>query len=195
VQLLAVKAMLTRILHSVLSTRRSLFLSGGWPERGGGNRQSENHGNAGYRRGVAKHAPRLFPGGNGSAGRTGGSSRYGGAAFARAVGACNPYPRGCPSIHRLRVAFKKFRYTVEVVQPLLDQMGKTELKALNAYQTAMGEIQDAEVLLASIRSFAARRGRPTAISFLPVHQALTSLRMARVEAFMKSAHHLMSFWP
>jgi CHAD domain-containing protein len=119
-----------------------------------------------------------------------------GATFARAVGCLQSIsPADARSIHRFRVAFKKFRYTVEAVQPLLDRVGKTELKAMNAYQTAMGEIQDAEVLLASIRSFALRRGQPTAISFLPVYQVLTSLRLARVEAFMKSAHDMMSFWP
>jgi CHAD domain-containing protein len=119
-----------------------------------------------------------------------------GAMFARAVACLQSIsPADARSIHRFRVAFKKFRYTVEAVQPLLDRVGKAELKAMNAYQTAMGEIQDAEVLLASIRSFALRRGHPTAISFLPVYQSLTSLRLARVEAFMKSAHTIMSFWP
>jgi CHAD domain-containing protein len=119
-----------------------------------------------------------------------------GATFARAVGCLQSIsPADARSIHRFRVAFKKFRYTVEAAQPLLDHVGKTELKAMNAYQTAMGEIQDTEVLLASIRSFALRRGRPTAVSFLPVYQVLTSLRLARVEAFMKSIHTMMSFWP
>lgn len=129
--------------------------------------------------------------------RAGGAVLLGtaGATFARAVGCLQSIsPADARSIHRFRVAFKKFRYTIEAIQPLLDQVGKTEMKAMNAYQTAMGEIQDVEVLLASIRSFALRRGQPAAISFLPVYQHLTTLRSARVEAFMKTAHHLLSFW-
>ncbi len=49
------------------------------------------------------------------------------------------------TIHRVRVAFKKFRYMVEIVHPLLDGFPEANLKRMNGYQTLMGEIQDAEV--------------------------------------------------
>jgi CHAD domain-containing protein len=53
------------------------------------------------------------------------------------------------TIHRERIAFKRFRYSVEIlhaVSPLPDKA----LKALRAYQTLLGDIQDAHVLLAAL---------------------------------------------
>ncbi|MFZ5820954.1 MAG: CHAD domain-containing protein [Chloroflexota bacterium] len=61
------------------------------------------------------------------------------------------------SIHRLRVAFKKLRYMLEIVQPLLPEIPARNFKDMHAYQTAMGDIQDLEVLLAALADFAKRR--------------------------------------
>jgi len=61
------------------------------------------------------------------------------------------------SIHRLRVAFKKLRYMLEIIQPLLPEIPARNFKDMHAYQTAMGDIQDLEVLLAALSDFAKRR--------------------------------------
>jgi len=52
-----------------------------------------------------------------------------------------------PSIHKLRVAFKKFRYTVEIARPLLETFPDGNFKRMHDYQSMMGDIQDPEVAL------------------------------------------------
>lgn len=51
------------------------------------------------------------------------------------------------TIHRTRIAFKRFRYMVEIVYPLLPDFPQADFKRMHDYQTSMGEIQDAEVFL------------------------------------------------
>lgn len=50
-----------------------------------------------------------------------------------------------PSIHKLRIAFKKFRYTIEIVNPLIEDFPATNFERMHAYQSMMGDIQDLEV--------------------------------------------------
>lgn len=99
------------------------------------------------------------------------------------------------SIHRLRVAFKKFRYTTEALAPLLSGVTRTLLKEMNRYQTGMGEIQDLEVLASGIRRFT--RSRPLAArgSMLSLYQHLARRKEELVNAFLASPDDLGSFWP
>ncbi|MCA2001431.1 MAG: CHAD domain-containing protein [Chloroflexi bacterium] len=57
------------------------------------------------------------------------------------------------TIHRLRIAFKKFRYTVESIRPLLKDFPEDSLKRLRDYQTLMGDIQDMEAALRELAEF------------------------------------------
>jgi CHAD domain-containing protein len=60
------------------------------------------------------------------------------------------------SIHRVRVAFKRFRYTVELVQMLAPVFPAKTLQAMRQYQTLLGNIQDADVMLVNLADFSAR---------------------------------------
>lgn len=68
------------------------------------------------------------------------------------------------SIHRVRVAFKRFRYTVEVAQLLAPvfigaaMFPDKTLQAMRQYQTLLGDVQDAEVMLVTLKDFYARTG-------------------------------------
>jgi CHAD domain-containing protein len=104
-------------------------------------------------------------------------------------------PSNPRSLHRLRVTFKKFRYTLEILYPLMPWVGNDMLKAMNAYQTALGEIQDAEVFLNSVREFARSAIVALPTSWLPVTQELAHRRNMRIEEFMKQADRLYEFWP
>lgn len=118
-----------------------------------------------------------------------------GAAFARAVQMKELMEPAQPvTIHRLRVAFKKFRYTVEMLQSMLPWITKEHLKAMNAYQVRMGEIQDIEVFTATINHFASghRAGRNNPL--LPLHQELARKRAELIEAFLASSDELNGFW-
>ena len=98
------------------------------------------------------------------------------------------------SVHRMRVAFKKFRYIVELTQPFLPWVDRKHGRAMDEFQTAMGEIQDLEVLAAGLRRFAQRNIPMTAPLFLPVFRSLASVRTVRMNAFLHSADHLEIFW-
>jgi CHAD domain-containing protein len=102
-------------------------------------------------------------------------------------------PDDTTSIHHLRVTFKKFRYMLEMLAPLLG-VTKEQVKAMNAYQDRMGDVQDIEVLVSNVNAFALRRRRVRTRSLLPVHQELARQRAARIEAFMRSADDLLTFW-
>jgi CHAD domain-containing protein len=51
------------------------------------------------------------------------------------------------TIHKLRIAFKRFRYMVEIIHPLREDCPLDNFKRMHAYQTMMGDIQDMEVAL------------------------------------------------
>lgn len=57
------------------------------------------------------------------------------------------------TIHRVRLAFKKFRYMVEVIHPILPDFPANQLKRMHDYQTSMGDIQDMEVALQYLSAF------------------------------------------
>lgn len=97
-------------------------------------------------------------------------------------------------IHRFRIAFKRFRYTVEALQPLLPGASKEMLKAMNSYQTRMGDIQDIEVLIGSVNNFARRRSRAAPIQFLRLKEYLINRRKELIAQFTASASELDRFW-
>lgn len=103
-------------------------------------------------------------------------------------------PQDPRSVHRMRVAFKKFRYTVELSRPFLPWAGREHGRAMDAFQTALGEIQDLEVLAAGLRRFAGREPRSPVLQFLPLFQFLSSFRAAKLSTLLRSVDRLESFW-
>jgi CHAD domain-containing protein len=59
-------------------------------------------------------------------------------------------PGSAATIHRTRVAFKKFRYMVEALQPLLTEVTPERVAAMRDFQSMMGEVQDSKVFLARL---------------------------------------------
>jgi len=55
-------------------------------------------------------------------------------------------------IHKMRIAFKKFRYTVEVLS-YIEEIETIKLEKLKTYQDELGEIQDCEVLIQGMTRF------------------------------------------
>ncbi|MEI7503103.1 MAG: CHAD domain-containing protein [Paludibacter sp.] len=55
-------------------------------------------------------------------------------------------------IHKIRIAFKKFRYTVEVLS-YIEEIDAGKLEKLKNYQDELGEIQDWKVLINGITKF------------------------------------------
>ena len=103
-------------------------------------------------------------------------------------------PSDSASIHRMRVAFKKFRYLVEALAPVLRYVTSQQLKAMDAFQGSMGDIQDADVLLTNVRTFARQRGTECEAALAHALEELFRRRTALIESFLGSAATLFTFW-
>src|SRR6185503_11427968 len=57
------------------------------------------------------------------------------------------------TIHRTRIAFKKFRYMMESLSPDFTGLGKRQLLVLARYQQRMGILQDLEIIERCIAGF------------------------------------------
>lgn len=57
------------------------------------------------------------------------------------------------ALHRMRLAFKKYRYAAEVFAPLFPRAGKADAKRHHAFQALLGTIHDCDVILAEALSF------------------------------------------
>jgi CHAD domain-containing protein len=83
---------------------------------------------------------------------------------------------------------------VEVLQPVLGWVSDDTLKALNAYQVRMGDIQDTEVLTSVVNAYALRGAKTHRDNLLRVHQELRRRHAALIDVFMESADELYTFW-
>ncbi len=103
-------------------------------------------------------------------------------------------PADLRTIHRTRVAFKKFRYMVESLSPGLTGLSKRQLRALAYYQRKMGIIQDLEVLQVCVARFL--QEHPEAEALLrPFGRYLRRRRIRALRSFLRSADCLLEFWP
>ena len=94
------------------------------------------------------------------------------------------------SIHRTRLAFKKFRYTAEIAAPQFEEFTDGRLQAMHDFQDRMGTIQDLNSLLDAMMDFRRRSGRT---SLLVVENELRRRRRHFVDEFVKSADEVRFF--
>ncbi len=94
----------------------------------------------------------------------------------------------------MRVAFKKFRYMVEALGPLRGRTSSKQLKAMNAFQGSMGDIQDVEVLLANVQSFARTPDIEGEVTLARALEELSRRRTVVIETFLASVDTVFTFW-
>jgi CHAD domain-containing protein len=95
------------------------------------------------------------------------------------------------SIHRVRIAFKTFRYMVEIVHPLLDDYPLENLKCMHDYQSLMGEIQDVEVILQTLTD------APVNVSLFdpePVRHYYEGCHAKAIATYLERMNELDTFW-
>ena len=95
------------------------------------------------------------------------------------------------TIHRLRVAFKKFRYMLEIAHPLLENFPSENLKRMHDYQSLMGEIQDADIFLQTLDDHQPNASSPIPV---PVRQFYESRHADAISAYIKDREILYDFW-
>jgi CHAD domain-containing protein len=95
------------------------------------------------------------------------------------------------TIHRVRIAFKSFRYMVEIIHPLLDHFPPENLKRMNDYQSLMGEIQDVEVIMQTLADFPTRG---SSLDFGPVRQYYDGRHAEAISAYVEEMNQIDNFW-
>jgi CHAD domain-containing protein len=103
-------------------------------------------------------------------------------------------PKDVTTIHHTRIAFKKFRYMMELLRPVLPGVTRLQLTAMDHYQTMMGDIQDLDVMIASVEAMA-KRSRVKAASLARVRKTLAERHRLLVRGYCKDADQLFNFWP
>jgi len=96
-----------------------------------------------------------------------------------------------PTIHRVRVRFKKFRYMLECIYPFLPNFPQSNLRTMHDYQTLMGNIQDKEVLLSTLNTFSAKKNGAKLTEAIEVYQAEHA---QTIQAYIDKKEQLLQFW-
>ncbi len=114
-------------------------------------------------------------------------------------------PERTKTIHRTRIAFKKFRYMVEVLAGFWPIASSRRLAAMHAYQTLMGDVQDLEVLLRAFDKFSKKKELESFPGSGARKRGSSAPRTFRDELFRRreqlNQHYLSkaglvySFWP
>ena len=116
-------------------------------------------------------------------------------AFARVAQLCRRVRAGdTGTIHRTRIAFKRFRYMVEAMAPLLPAVTQEHYRAMRGYQCMMGDIQDMEILLAALNKFL-RSKVVDASSARRLNEELMRWRQMLIQVYLNAANRLLRFWP
>lgn len=115
-------------------------------------------------------------------------------AFARVAQLCQHVTAAdTETIHRTRIAFKKFRYMTDALAPLLPALSDQHRQAMRGYQSMMGDIQDVEVLMAALDKFARLEQNKRGTSALRTEFARRREQLIRV--YLNAADKLGQFWP
>jgi CHAD domain-containing protein len=103
----------------------------------------------------------------------------------------NVIPDNPTSFHPMRITFKKFRYMLEVAEPLVPPMPLTRLRTLHRYQGMMGNIQDMVVFLGFLDHFGAENPQ---FDLTPVRNFAIQKRDERIEYFNARINQLNRYW-
>lgn len=107
--------------------------------------------------------------------------------------------RGCEAndiatIHAMRIAFKEFRYLVDMLDPALPLVNAGHHDAMHAYQSRMGEIQDDDIMLDALDAF--KRKKPKSAAILhPFRSEILRRRATSVRSVLENRRQLAAFRP
>ncbi len=116
-------------------------------------------------------------------------------AYARVQALRRRIRRNAPAtLHRTRVAFKRFRYLTELLEPLLPGLTQERREQMRGCQSRMGDIQDLQVLLAAVTAAVKEAGFPPADG-RRLRAALLCRRREMIDHFLTSLDELPNFNP
>jgi CHAD domain-containing protein len=96
------------------------------------------------------------------------------------------------TIHRVRLAFKKFRYMIEAIFPILQDFPVDHLKKLHDYQVIMGDIQDMEVALQELSDF--EEHAPADYDPEPARSYYKERHASALSRYIEDKGEIITFW-
>jgi len=102
------------------------------------------------------------------------------------------------SVHQARIAFKKFRYAAEIVEPFLPKYPSDQFNRMHTYQGRLGDIRDMDILLAGLQEF--DRKPPPPSTALPasasegLQAACRERRAGLMAGYREAQGQLAAFW-
>ncbi|MCB1692291.1 MAG: CHAD domain-containing protein [Pseudomonadales bacterium] len=96
------------------------------------------------------------------------------------------------SFHRLRVAFKRFRYSVEDMRQIVGRLPDDLPARMDAFQTRLGEIQDADVIVKLLTS--ATRRNPQLASTRDAYRTRRDEKIAQFTTELAEGQTVSGFW-
>lgn len=100
-------------------------------------------------------------------------------------------PTKIETIHRVRLGFKKFRYSVEALSTLFPT-AKTKVEEMHDFQNIMGDIHDLDVLQMMLNTFLEENSRQS--KFMgPVLEKIAIAEKKQIQRFMRQAANLDKF--
>ena len=96
------------------------------------------------------------------------------------------------TIHRVRLAFKKFRYMIETLYPILQNVPADYLKRMHDYQVAMGDIQDMEVALQELADFGELA--PASYDPEPARAYYRERHASALSRYIEDKGEIITFW-
>ncbi len=101
-------------------------------------------------------------------------------------------PADYASIHRVRLAFKPLRYTIEMLQPVVG-LDSRQLRTATLLARLMGQIQDLEVLMKDLVEFRWKKGNvPGAV--VEIWLDLERRKMEATQRFLRSIPKFGNIW-
>jgi len=95
------------------------------------------------------------------------------------------------SIHRLRIAFRKVRYTIEIIHPLVPAFPEGHFIRMREYQSMMGDIRDTGLLLAAVPDCAAQ---DASFDPAPVRRFYEERHTRLISSYVERKGEVASFW-
>ena len=96
------------------------------------------------------------------------------------------------TIHRVRLAFKKFRYMIEAIYPILQNLPSDYLKRIHDYQASMGDIQDMEVALQELADFSELA--PASYDPEPARSYYRERHAVAISRYIENKGEVITFW-
>lgn len=97
------------------------------------------------------------------------------------------------SVHKTRLAFKGFRYTMELLGPYLNQK-KDYYMQLKSFQTIMGEIQDNCVIVDKMEAYIEKRTYLTYMDYNSAKDMLLEERLQLLKKYFGNGDMIKGFW-